>query len=48
MNGIILMLTDQWLQDKGKWYLLYSNGIMAHDTTMYGYIFASDGTATKI
>ena len=37
-----------WLQDKGKWYLLYSNGIMAHDTTMYGYTFASDGTATKI
>lgn len=37
-----------WIEDGGKWYLLYSNGVMAHDTTMYGYAFASDGTATKV
>lgn len=37
-----------WLQDGSKLYLLYSNGVMAHDTVLYGYKFDSDGAAYKI
>ena len=37
-----------WIQAKGKDYLLYSNGEMAHDCELYGYRFDSNGVATKI
>lgn len=37
-----------WIKYDNKDYLLYSNGIMAHDTILYGYRFASDGSASKI
>lgn len=37
-----------WIQVKGKDYLLYSNGEMAHDCELYGYRFDSNGVATKI
>ena len=37
-----------WIKDNGKDYLLYSNGAMAHDVTIYGYKFDSNGVATKI
>ena len=37
-----------WLQEGGNLYLLYNNGVMAHDTVIYGYKFASNGAASKI
>ncbi|MDU5720760.1 MAG: N-acetylmuramoyl-L-alanine amidase [Clostridium perfringens] len=37
-----------WIKDDGKDYLLYSNGVMVHDTVLYGYRFESNGVATKI
>lgn len=37
-----------WLQDGSKLYLLYSNGVMAHDTVLYGYKFDYDGVAAKV
>lgn len=37
-----------WIHVKGKEYLLYSDGSMAHDCELYGYRFDSDGVATKI
>lgn len=37
-----------WIKDSGKDYLLYSDGKMAHDTTLYGYKFNSDGSAIKL
>ena len=37
-----------WIQVKGKDYLLYSDGSMAHDCELYGYRFDSNGVATKI
>ena len=37
-----------WINDGGKDYCLYSYGSMIHDTTAYGYTFASNGVATKI
>ncbi|MFR2890849.1 MAG: surface protein PspC, partial [Clostridium butyricum] len=37
-----------WIKDYGKDYLLYSNGVMVHDTVLYGYRFESNGVATKI
>lgn len=37
-----------WIMVKGKEYLLYSDGSMAHDCEMYGYKFDSNGVATKI
>ena len=37
-----------WIQVKGKEYLLYSDGSMAHDCELYGYRFDSNGVATKI
>lgn len=37
-----------WIVVKDKDYLLYSNGKMAHDVTIYGYKFDSNGVAAKI
>ena len=37
-----------WIKVDDKDYLLFSNGIMAHDVTIYGYKFDSNGIATKI
>lgn len=37
-----------WIKDQDKWYLFYSNGVMAHDTINYGYIFGSDGIASRL
>ncbi|EHI98060.1 N-acetylmuramoyl-L-alanine amidase family 2 [Clostridium sp. DL-VIII] len=37
-----------WVLDNDKYYLLYSNGSMAHDCNSYGYSFDSNGVATKI
>lgn len=37
-----------WIEDNGKDYLLYSDGTMVHDVTIYGYKFDSNGVATKI
>ena len=37
-----------WVQDGDKWYCLYSDGSMIHDTTAYGYRFASNGVSTKL
>ena len=37
-----------WIQVKGKDYLLYSDGSMAHDCELYGYKYDSNGVATKI
>lgn len=37
-----------WIKDNGKDYLLYSSGIMVHDTELYGYKFDSNGVATKL
>jgi N-acetylmuramoyl-L-alanine amidase len=37
-----------WIQDKGNWYCLYSDGSMMHDITAYGYMFNSNGVATKL
>ena len=37
-----------WIKDDDKDYLLYSNGVMVHDTVLYGYRFESNGVATKI
>ncbi len=37
-----------WIVVKGKDYLLYSDGKMAHDCELYGYKFDSNGVATKI
>ena len=37
-----------WIVWKGNDYYLYSNGVMAHDITLYGYKFDSDGVATKL
>lgn len=46
---------DGWMQTgwiespySHKWYYCYSNGEMAHDVTMYGYKFDSNGVATKL
>ena len=36
-----------WIVWKGKDYYLYGNGVMAHNTTLYGYKFDSNGVATK-
>ena len=36
-----------WIKDDGKDYLLYSNGVMAHDCELYGYNIDSHGVATK-
>lgn len=37
-----------WIVWKGKDYYLYGNGVMAHNTTLYGYKFDSNGVATKV
>lgn len=37
-----------WIVWKGKDYYLYGNGVMAHNTTLYGYKFDSNGVATKL
>ena len=37
-----------WLNKGGNLYLLYSNGVMAHDTVIYGYKFDSNGVASKV
>ena len=37
-----------WIKDDGKDYCLYSNGKMIHDTVLYGYLFSSNGEATKM
>lgn len=37
-----------WIKDNGKDYCTYSSGAMIHDTTLYGYSFASNGEATKM
>lgn len=37
-----------WIVVKGKNYLLFSNGVMAHNCELYGYSFDSNGVATKI
>jgi N-acetylmuramoyl-L-alanine amidase CwlA len=37
-----------WIKDNGKDYCLYSSGSMIHDIDLYGYRFASDGSATKL
>lgn len=41
-------MKTEWINDSGKDYLLYSNGVMAHDITIYGYKINSSGQATKI
>jgi len=37
-----------WIVWKGKDYYLYGNGVMAHNTILYGYKFDSNGVATKV
>ena len=37
-----------WIVWKGKDYYLYGNGVMAHNITLYGYKFDSNGVATKV
>jgi len=37
-----------WIVWKGKDYYLYGNGVMARNTTLYGYKFDSNGVATKV
>lgn len=36
-----------WIKDNDKDYLLYSDGKMAHDITVYGYTINGQGVATK-
>lgn len=37
------VLQTGWIYDNGKWYYCYSNGEMAHDTTIEGYTLGSSG-----
>ncbi|AGX43461.1 putative cell wall binding repeat protein [Clostridium saccharobutylicum] len=36
-----------WIYDNGNWYYCYSNGQMAHDTTIAGYYLGSNGAWTN-
>jgi len=41
-------MANGWIKDGGKDYCLYSSGEMIHDIDLYGYHFASDGSAIKL
>lgn len=47
-DGSFGVMKTGWIKDGGKDYLLYSNGMMAHDVEEYGYSIDSNGVATKI
>lgn len=40
-------LTNTWLQEKGKWYFLGADGLMAVNTTVEGYQLGADGAETS-
>ena len=47
-DGTFGAMMTGWIKDGGHDYLLYSNGVMAHDCEAYGYKIDSNGVAVKI